>query len=356
MINDEFITEIELIKAGVEFYFEEDLIKFENDLKKAFDNGDIGESDIEKARRDTSKLAMRMITDKNGNRRKVWVKVTQDAKTGKQKETDFNSGDTVTAKHKDGSMQSGKLVSISQNTKTDATGIAQIKFGDGSVVWRSLNAIKHGGNSDSKDSGKGTKKKKMGGNSQAEHEERLVRKYMKEGLSEKEAERKMLIAIGEVVPDEKKESKKLKTGKGGANPGRTKDGNEYNEDGKPVKSKKKSKKNKSSNSKESKGKYDSKVYKDIQGVAGDNYTPAMIDSIIEQLEDAGINEKDLKSYRGSTREKHYSNIDKKVNELKRDLMDGMEHKNLDKNGVKDILIGIVQAKTDYGTQIFKKKK
>jgi len=112
-------------------------------LKKAYQDGDIGVDIVLKAKKDTSKLAMRMVTDKNGKRRKVWVKVTQDPKTKKQKETDFNSGDKVKAKHKDGTMKEGKLVSVSQNTKKDATGIAQIKFDDGTTAWRSMNSIEH---------------------------------------------------------------------------------------------------------------------------------------------------------------------------------------------------------------------
>jgi len=139
-----FITEQELIKSGLEYYFEEDLDMFKSNLIKSYKSGIISIDEIEKAKKDVSKLAMRMVTDKNGHRRKVWVKVGKDEKTGKQTETDFKSGDTVTFKNKEGDYESGKLITVTQNSKKDATGAVQIQLSDGKKIWRSMNVVRSG--------------------------------------------------------------------------------------------------------------------------------------------------------------------------------------------------------------------
>jgi len=56
-------------------YTEKQLNDFKKGLINNFKKGLISIDKIRKAKRDISKLAMRMVTDKNGVRRKVWVKV-----------------------------------------------------------------------------------------------------------------------------------------------------------------------------------------------------------------------------------------------------------------------------------------
>ena len=115
---------------------------FETNLYKAMDDHSIEPEDIEKAKRDLSRLAQRKITDRNGHSRIVWVKVTDDDK-GKTKTMDFEEGHKVSF-NKNGEEFEGTIKSLKYNEKTDKYGTAIVETKDGrkfSVSMRALNRV-----------------------------------------------------------------------------------------------------------------------------------------------------------------------------------------------------------------------
>lgn len=101
--------------------------------------------------------------------------------------------------------------------------------------------------------------------------------------------------------------------------------------------------------KESKGK---KEYSIIRDWIGDEHKDEHIDSVIEQLQDAGIEDRDLK-VNGSSMESFNGNVDKKVKQLMGDIREGLLHKDMKLNDAKDILWGMVMSNKD-GNKFFGK--
>jgi len=70
---------------GLETYSAEGLNLYKINLKKAFDEGTIGADDIEKAKKDLSKLVKVTKIDKRGKKTSVWVKQGEKQKEQKDK-------------------------------------------------------------------------------------------------------------------------------------------------------------------------------------------------------------------------------------------------------------------------------
>lgn len=118
----------------------EDVNRFQNDLNKAFQANQITADELEKAKKDLSRLAMRQVFDKNGHKRVVYVKVHED-EHGKTHETDYDKGHKVKF-HKDGKEFSGTVKSMKYHDKTDKVGTAMVEA-DGKTYSVSLSKLKH---------------------------------------------------------------------------------------------------------------------------------------------------------------------------------------------------------------------
>lgn len=87
----------------------------------------------------------------------------------------------------------------------------------------------------------------------------------------------------------------------------------------------------------------------IREEVGD-YTDAEIESITDQLEEAGISDREIKINHASSPEDRSRKILKKVDELQDELRPGLEHKNLKEENIRDILYGLVSAKSFYNLE------
>ena len=118
----------------------EDVNRFQDDLTKAFQANQITADELEKAKKDLSRLAMRQVFDKNGHKRVVYVKVHED-EHGKTHETDYDKGHKVKFQ-KDGKEFSGTVKSMKYHDKTDKVGTAMVEA-DGKTYSVSLSKLNH---------------------------------------------------------------------------------------------------------------------------------------------------------------------------------------------------------------------
>jgi hypothetical protein len=89
-------------------------------------------------------------------------------------------------------------------------------------------------------------------------------------------------------------------------------------------------------------KSDKEAFDSVRDWVGDKYDDSMIASIVDQLKE-GLSEKALKIRHADSQEQESQFINDKVRELSWEIRPGLNHKDLNKKGVHDILWGIVRA-------------
>jgi hypothetical protein len=89
LVDEELIQKAQ-VEGALEVYDESTIESFLTDFQKGITEGSVTTEDFEKAKKDFSKLQKRVITDKKGNRRTVYIKVgeklSQDTHSYKEKE------------------------------------------------------------------------------------------------------------------------------------------------------------------------------------------------------------------------------------------------------------------------------
>lgn len=91
-----------------------------------------------------------------------------------------------------------------------------------------------------------------------------------------------------------------------------------------------------------------KMYSAVREWSGDHIKNEHIDSIIEAMKDADVDESDLKIKKTPnwSQEKESSAIDLKVKSIRRELREGMEHKDMKSRDIDDVLYGLVRYKNN----------
>lgn len=109
----------------------------ENDLNKMNSWDALDEDGIEKGHKDVSHLQMKIMTDKNGHQRKVYIRTHDDGK-----EHHFENGHEVEFEHK-GQKLKGTIKSMKHHPKFDKFGTAEIADEHGNKYYKSLRNIDH---------------------------------------------------------------------------------------------------------------------------------------------------------------------------------------------------------------------
>lgn len=121
----------------VQVFDEAGVIKYAEDLKKAFDSDDINELEFEKGVKDLTKLQKKIITNSQGHQQTVYVRVHQD-----NTEHHFKHEDKVRFEHK-GEIKYGTIKGLKHHEKFDPFGTATINDAEGNTYSKSLRAIEH---------------------------------------------------------------------------------------------------------------------------------------------------------------------------------------------------------------------
>lgn len=130
--------------SNVQIFTEENILKFSEDLQKAFDSEQISSDEFEKAIKDLTKLQKKTITNKDGHQQTVYIRQHEDGS-----EHHFKTGDKVKFTH-EGKERTGLIMKLKHHEKFDKFGTAEIhdhsdKGEDGKpkVYSKSLRAIEH---------------------------------------------------------------------------------------------------------------------------------------------------------------------------------------------------------------------
>lgn len=120
-----------------EYYTEDNILKYSNDLKKSLNAGQISKDDFEKGVRDLTRLQKKVITNSEGHQQTVYVRIGED-----NVEHHFKQGDTVKFNHK-GKDIVGNIKGLKHSEKFDPFGTATINDSEGNIYSKSLRAIEH---------------------------------------------------------------------------------------------------------------------------------------------------------------------------------------------------------------------
>lgn len=150
-IHSNNISKCNDIEKSVEYFTAENILKFSEDLQKAFDSGEVNQKEFEKAVKDLTKLQKKIITNKDGFQQTVYVRQHEDGT-----EHHFKTGDKVKFHH-EGKERSGIIMKLKHHEKYDKFGTAEIHdhndkdaSGKPKVYSKSLRAVEHHGTSENK--------------------------------------------------------------------------------------------------------------------------------------------------------------------------------------------------------------
>lgn len=93
-------------------------------------------------------------------------------------------------------------------------------------------------------------------------------------------------------------------------------------------------------------------YKAIKNWAGEDIKNAHIDSVIEGLVEADYEDGQLMVHRGSTPEENSGNVDRVVETVMGDFREGLQHMDMSMEDVRDVIYGMVQAYNEEDQSFF----